>query len=159
VKFLKTDGDYLVFQFKSGEKRVFLELLQLYPLVPPNHARVSASAEKPDIKASQDLLEEALAEHRSENKKQLEAMLNEPRRFKETPTGFLLLLSPGQLEWLLQVLNDIRVGSWLRLGSPDEKKGKTLRLSLQNARYFWAMELSGQFQYALMSAGKAGESA
>ena len=108
------------------------------------------------MQSNQHLLEEALAEHRNENKKQLDAMLQEPGRFEDSPTGYRLSLSAGQVEWLLQVFNDIRVGSWLQLGSPDEKKGKRLRINLKNARYVWAMELSGHFQYVLLSARDAG---
>jgi hypothetical protein len=152
VKFLKADGDNLVFQIGKREKKLLTDLLKLYPLVPPAHHRIGGAPDAPDAEANQHLLEEALAEHRSENKAQLEAMLREPERFQETPTGFRLSLTSSQVEWLLQVLNDIRVGSWILLGSPDEKRGKRLRLSMQNARYAWAMELSGHFQYILLTA-------
>jgi hypothetical protein len=128
-----------------------LEVLKLYPLVPPAHYRISDSTTKPGAESNQQLLNESLAEHRAENKKQLEVMLDSPNRFQEESNGWLLRLSPTELEWLLQVLNDIRVGSWLQLGSPDEKKGKRLRLSLHNARYLWAMELAGHFQAALLA--------
>jgi hypothetical protein len=67
-----------------------------------------------------------------------------------------MALTEHQIEWLLQVLNDIRVGSWLALGSPDEKQGKQLRLNLQSAQYLWTMELCGQFESALLSAREPG---
>jgi hypothetical protein len=150
VKFLSAEGDDLVFELGRREKTLLLDILKLYPLVPPAHHRLSASSDAPSAEANQRLLDEALAEHRGENKNLLQAMLREPDRFQQTPTGFRLRLSPYQLEWLLQVLNDVRVGSWLNLGSPDENQGKRPRLSLHNARYFWAMELSGHFQQALL---------
>jgi hypothetical protein len=152
VKFLKAEDGRLVFQLGRREKNLLFELLRLYPLVPPAHHRLSQTAESSEMETDQHLLDEALTEHRQENRTQLEAMLAEPKRFQETPTGFRLGLSAGELEWLLQVLNDIRVGSWLHLGSPDEKQGKRLRLSTQNARYLWAMELAGHFQSVLLSA-------
>jgi hypothetical protein len=152
VKFFKLDGDNLVFQLGRREKSLFLEMLKLYPLVPPAHHRISSSDQAPGAEANQHLLDEAVAEHRAENKKQLEAMLQEPSRFVETSSAYRLTLSPAEVEWLLQVLNDIRVGSWLQLGAPDEHKGKRVRLSVQNARYLWAMELAGHFQYVLLSA-------
>jgi hypothetical protein len=150
VNFLKTEGDNLVFGLGRREKALLLELLRMYPLVPPAHHRLSTAADAPGADSNQPLLDEALAEHRAENRKQLEAMLEEPNRFRAQSGGFRLMLSPYELEWLLQVLNDVRVGSWLHLGSPDEKQGRRVRLSLQNARYLWAMELSGQFQQALL---------
>jgi hypothetical protein len=152
VKFLKAEGDNLVFQLGRREKTLLLELLKLYPLVPPAHHRISSSGDAPAAAGNQQLLDEALTEHRNENKRLLQAMLGEPERFQAAPGGYRFILSPYQLEWLLQVLNDVRVGSWLHLGSPDEKEGRRVRLSLQNARYLWAMELSGHFQQALLMA-------
>jgi hypothetical protein len=152
VKFLKLDGDKFVFQIGRREKSLLRDLLQLYPVVPLTHHQIGRSTPSPSMEPNQKLLEEALREHREENKKALEAMLKEPERFEEVPGGFHCVLSQFQLEWLLQVLNDIRVGSWLNLGSPDERHGKPLELNLQNARYLWAMELSGHFQMVLLSA-------
>jgi hypothetical protein len=153
LKFLKTDGDNLVFQIGRREKTVLGELLGLYPVVPPAHYKISSTEQTPAMEGNQHLLEEALAEHRAENKQQLQAMMSDPDRFRETSSGLHLSLNPTQVEWLLQVLNDIRVGSWILLGSPDPKRGKRAALSLKSARHFWAMELAGHFQYVLLSAG------
>ena len=101
----------------------------------------------------QKLLEETLAERQRQNKQQLLAMLKDPQRFKETAGGGCrLTLTPSQMEWLLQVVNDIRVGSWLVLGQPDEKKGKPIELNNENARYYAAMEFCGYLQLALLDA-------
>ena len=51
-------------------------------------------------------------------------------RFTWRKTGCRLSLSQADLEWLLQILNDIRVGSWVILGSPEEK----LEVNLLNER-------------------------
>jgi hypothetical protein len=104
------------------------------------------------IEESQRLLEEALTEHRRENRKQLDAMLSDAQRFREHDEGYLFTLSPAQTEWLLQVLNDVRVGSWLILGCPDEKHGKPIKLTDRNSHYLWAMEMGGYFQYELLNA-------
>jgi hypothetical protein len=155
VKFVKADGDNnLVFQLGRREKALLLELLKLYPVIPSAHYRISGTP-SPEPDPNQQLLEESLAEHRNENARELDAMLHEPGRFQDTPAGYRLVLSPSSVEWLLQVLNDIRVGSWLHLGSPDEKKGKHLHLTLDNARYLWAMEMSGVFQSVLLAAREA----
>lgn len=152
MKYVTTENDHLVFQIGKREKALLLDLLQMYPLVPPDHHRLTTESDSPGQEANQLLLEEALAEHRRENRKQLEAMLQEPHRFRVAPTGYRLHLTPSEVEWVLQLLNDIRVGSWLLLGSPDAHQGKRLRLNLQNARYLWAMELAGHFQNVLLSA-------
>ena len=78
-------------------------------------------------------------------------MLREPGRFAAGQNGLRFSLRAPQMEWLLQVLNDIRVGSWLILGSPDQA-GKPIVLNEQTAPYFWSMEMSGYFQSALLEA-------
>ena len=56
------------------------------------------------------------------------------------------------MDWLLQVLNDIRVGGWLLLGEPDEKKGKSIQVNAQNLQHYAAMEFCGLFQMTLLDA-------
>ena len=101
--------------------------------------------------SSQRLLEESLAEQRAENKRQIQAFLTDERRFEPAETGWRFSLSAAELEWLLQVLNDVRVGSWIQLGSPDEKL-ETKLLNDKTAPHFWAMEMAGHFQMGMLAA-------
>lgn len=134
----------------QGEKQLLFELLKLYPRTPPAHYKLSKAARLPDQEASQQLLDEALEEQRTQNKKQVEELLTDPLRLRETETGCRIALSRGDVEWLLQVLNDIRVGSWILLGSPEPKLEINL-LTEKTAPDFWAMELAGQIQMHLLS--------
>ena len=135
----------LLLQLGRQEKRSLVELLKLYPRLPAAHQKLSKNSKVSEN--SQSLLEEALKEQHAENKKQLESLLFNPKRFRETETGVRMTLTPGDLEWLLQVLNDIRVGSWVRLGCPENKMEP---LSEETAPDFWAMEISGLFQMQLL---------
>jgi len=143
----------LVFHLGKRDKQFFLEVLKLYPRMPSAHQRLSKTAPVPDEKSNQhqQLLDEALAEQRAENKKLLDELLADSDRFKETETGARLSLLAGDVEWLLQVLNDIRVGSWVRLGSPEPKL-EFAELNHLTAPDYWAMELSGYFQVHLLRA-------
>ena len=47
------------------------------------------------------------------------------------------------MDWVLQVLNDVRVGSWVLLGSPEEL---AMDLNEKTAPHFRAMEMAGYFQ-------------
>jgi hypothetical protein len=152
VKFVKKDGDQFVFQIGKREKRLLFEVLKLYPLVPAAHHRVSKAADRRQLTENQKLLEESLAERRRENQRQLLDMLNEEQRLREVDGGYHVTLGASQIEWLLQVINDIRVGSWLILGEPDEKKGKPIALNNENGRYFAAMEFCGYCQMTLLDA-------
>jgi hypothetical protein len=149
VNLIQTSGGRLVFHLEKREKQLLIEVLKLYPRIPPAHQPLSKSRCVPDPDASQTLLDEALAEQRQENKKQLEALLAAPYRFRETQAGCHLSLSASELEWILQILNDIRVGSWVRLGSPEKK---IKELNERTAPDIWAMELAGSFQMQLLEA-------
>jgi hypothetical protein len=150
VRLLRSDQRGFVFHLGEREKRLLLQTLQLYPLVPASHHRLARTGDSPEDNERQRLLDEALAEHRRETRRQVQAMLDEPRRFQETQSGFQLSLSAAQIEWLLQVLNDIRVGSWLALGEPEQ--GEEPEPNRNNTHCFLALELCGSFESALLAA-------
>jgi hypothetical protein len=156
VKLLRAGKNGHVFHLGQREKQLLLETLKLYPLVPAAHHRLSKAGKGPNADEDQRILEEALAEQRQENRRQVLAMLNEPQRFREKKSGFELTLTPAQVEWLLQVLNDVRVGSWLTLGEPEP--GEEPELTKQNVKYHVAMELCGLFESALLVALGVSES-
>jgi hypothetical protein len=149
MKLVKATNNKFVFELGQREKRSLPQTLKLYPCVPSAHHVLSKSGRLPDAAANQQLLDEALAEQRAEHKKQVQALLADPRRFEHTETGARLSLSPADVEWLMQVLNDIRVGSWVILGSPENKPAD---LTAANAPHFLAMEMAGYFQMQLLEA-------
>ena len=149
MKLIQATKNRLVFQLGQREKRLLLQVLKLYPRVPSAHQRLSKSGRLPEPEANQRLLDEALAEQRAENKKQLQALMVDQRRFQETETGCRLSLSRAEVEWVLQVLNDIRVGSWVRLGSPEQKAAD---LNEKTVPDFAAMETAGYFEAQFLEA-------
>jgi hypothetical protein len=149
MKLVRSTKTRLVFDLGQREEQMLLRLLKLYPCVPPAHHVLSKAGQLPDSEANQQLLDEALAEQRAQNKKQLQTLLAEPRRLEPTESGARLSLSPVEAEWFMQVLNDIRVGSWILLGSPD---GKPMELTPVKAPHFVAMERAGYFQMQLLEA-------
>ena len=151
MKLRKADQGQFFFQIGKREKLLLFEVLKFYPLIPASYSRGGHSKQTGE-ESSRKLIEEALAEQRQENKRQLKAMLEDPARFTEHDGGWQFSMSQCELEWLLQVLNDIRVGSWIRLGSPDPKEERRAELSGQSAPYFWAMELCGHFESVLLHA-------
>ena len=153
MKLIRTTKTRVLFHLGHWEAHLFLEILSLYPCLPPAHQKLSKASPRPDSDANQQLLDEALAEHRAENKKQLRALLADERRFAPTETGGRLSLPPADVEWVLQVLNDIRVGSWVRLDSPDEKP---VKLNEKTAPHYRAMEIAGYFEAQLLEALERG---
>ena len=149
MKLIRSSKATLLFQLSRREGSLLLQVLKLYPRVPSAHQPLSKSDRLPDREENQRLLDEALAEQRAANKKQLQTLLADPQRFQRTDTGPRLWLSRVEAEWVLQVLNDIRVGSWIILGSPEDKiEG----LDEKTASDFWAMEMAGYFEAELLAA-------
>jgi hypothetical protein len=151
LNFIKFDGKQFVFHISARDKSWLMDLLRLYPLIPATHARLHVSRDKPDAE-KQQLLEQALAEQRTKHREQTLAMLNEPNRFQKITAGFRFNLTPEQLDWLLQVLNDIRVGSWIMIGEPDEQQEIEIEVTEKNAPYLWTMQLAALFQSVLLKA-------
>lgn len=149
MKLERTAPDDFLLRLSAREKQIFFDTLKLYPLVSATHHRLT-KAEDAQSAENQLLLEESLAQHRTENRRQLEAMLTDPERLKKSGAGFRLQLKVTDIDWLLQVLNDVRVGSWLHLGEPDEDKPP--EITPENFQYALAMEVCGAFQSALLAA-------
>jgi hypothetical protein len=149
VKFIKADKGNCHFQIAVKEKELLFKMLRLYPVIPTAHYRLSKSEDRPE---DQELLDAALAEQRAANKKPLLAMMQAKSRFRKNQNGYRFSIPAGQMEWLLQVLNDVRVGSWLALGSPDGPEKILGALNNRTAPHFWAMEISGHFQAVLLEA-------
>ena len=149
MRLVRATKTRLYFHLGRREERLLRQVLKLYPRVPSAHHALSKSDWLPNREANQRLLDEALAEQRAECKQQIAALLADPRRLAHTETGGRLSLSPAEVEWVLQVLNDIRVGSWIILGAPEQRLPE---LNETTAPNFLAMEMAGYFQAQLLEA-------
>jgi hypothetical protein len=159
MKFLpgqKTDAAErsFMFQIDAREEGLLLVILRLYPVLENGYHRLSKDPQNAGS-AEQRLLEESMAQQRAAHRRKLDELFLAPQRFfKQAAGGRRLILSGEQFEWLLQVLNDIRVGSWVRLGCPDLEASAPSAPTRASARYLEAMHLSGHFQMALLEAVK-----
>jgi hypothetical protein len=151
VKPIKGAKDRVTFLIEKSEKQLLLEVLKLYPMIKSGHQSLSKSEKKPE---DDELLQEALAEHRMENKRALDEMMSSKSRFRKLKGQdiYRFSLKTSDADWLLQVLNDIRVGAWMELGSPEETKDTFAALDENTAPYYWAMEVAGHFQMTLLQA-------
>ena len=124
MKFLRTQkGGHGVaafaFQMSREELDWLLATLRLYPMLPGDYHQITISNAE-ELKAGQSLLEEAMAQQRADHKQKLDRFLASPGRFRvEGPDLYRFNVTGDQLEWLLQILNDVRVGCWVKLGKPE----------------------------------------
>jgi len=137
---------------------MLFSLLQRYPAIGAAHFRNRTPAKDGDARKNQELIEEALAEQQKESRKQLEQMLAEKGRFVENDFGYTFKLSHSEIEWMLQMLNDVRVGSWIQLGEPNPDSPEKPPLNEQTVMLYWSMEIAGLFQSSLLEAMNPAES-
>ena len=152
MKRISADDKAIVFLLNERERDALVQILQTYPVLPPAHQAVSKELKEAQVTEYQHLLNEALAEQRAAYLRQLHAWLAAPGRFRKTKTGLRLKLARADSEWLLQVLNDIRVGHWLRLGSPEISELNPESLEPKLVPAWVAMQLSGLFQMSILEA-------
>lgn len=155
MNLLKREKNRFTFHLPKREKQLLLAVLGRYPLVPARHQPLSKSAAPDRNESNQRLLDEALAEQRQENRRRLRTLLEDTRHFRKAQTGWHLVLSGSEVEWLLQVLNDVRVGSWVLLGAPADDLWN-FDLNEQTAPHAWTMEVAGWYEAALLEALQPG---
>ena len=149
-------GDAPIFRFQISklEKALLLATAQLYPVLDPADHHLTRDPDEAEP-AEQRLLEEAMARQRDEHKAKLDMFLaGEPPAFTDETDDIYMNLKREELEWLLQILNDIRVGSWIKIGSPEMDQVRRGGLSAEDARSVAAMDMGAYFQSALLEAFK-----
>jgi hypothetical protein len=146
MKFLGHDGEKFSLVFAPEERALLVHLLSLYPLVPESYHILTKDKKLPKRDENQQLLDEALNVQRVQNKKEVVAFVADPQRFVEEDGNFHADFLRSELEWLLQVVNDVRIGCWIALGSPGYETKKKLKPSKEAVRHTMFMELAGAFE-------------
>lgn len=150
MKLVRTkDGGFLL-RLTLHERRLLEDLLRGYPLIPSSYHRLCKTADPRQIAVDQKLLDEAVAARKTENQRRWLTALQEPGRFRTTGDIHALTLKADEIEWFLQLLNDIRVGSWLNLGCPDPGENLPSDPTEADLGYYVAMEFCGIVQSLLL---------
>lgn len=152
MKLIRISGDRFDFEFYGEEKDLFLHVLNLYPLVPASHHRLTRQGRLKQQAENQQLLDDALKAQKLANKEAISALLNEPGRFAGGGQACRAHFGRAEVEWLLQVLNDVRIGSWIALGSPGYPQKKQPRLDKESPRHLMIMEIAGAFEMFFLGA-------
>lgn len=153
VKEKEPDQRWFVFQLDKQEMECLLTALGYYPVLELYYQPLSRHAGVDEEK--QRLLEEVTRDRRNDRKKEVHAFLSNPKYFHwDSPGHYRLTLTPLEVEWLLQVLNDIRVGCWSHLGSQELDQMTEENLDEEQCRERAIMDLCGYFQMGLLQAFK-----
>ena len=119
MKLVRQTRDGWKYHLNQREGDCLRSLLNQFPITAQIPAQISRTDADPKSIEREKLLNESLAEHRTELKQQA-ANLLAPGKFKPGEKSFLLALNPEEREILLQILNDIRIGCWRVLGEPED---------------------------------------
>ncbi|MCD6051542.1 MAG: Leucyl/phenylalanyl-tRNA--protein transferase [Verrucomicrobia bacterium] len=146
MKLLQRNEAEVIFQLGVREYEAFQRLLALYPMVPEGYSQLSRFSDPKELGADEELLKESLAESKRSGQKAIQEMFADGRHFEHVSRAWLLKLLPGEVEWLLQVCGDIRVGSWIKLGSPNNQQERALKLTPENLDYFLPLQMMSNLQ-------------
>ena len=154
MKPVRKNKDGWQYHLNQGEGDCLRSLLSQFPITANAPAKMSRTDSDPQTVDREKLLNESLAEHRKELKKQA-ANLLAPGKFKRGEKGYVLALNLEEREILLQILNDIRIGSWHVLGEPEELEPETPPQTEKELVFYSLMNLAGYFEAALLHAAGA----
>lgn len=152
MKLLRQSGDGFEMEFAREEKGLLFHLLGMYPLVPAGHHKLTGTKRIRNQKENQELLDETIQSQRKANQEEIILLVSKPGRFTDLGETSRAVFQRDELEWLLQVLNDVRVGCWIMLGSPAAPDEATLHNDKKAFPNLVMMEIAGGFQMFFLSA-------
>ena len=137
------------FRFEQAEREWFRHILNLYPV------------QQTPLKAIEDaganeLLEKGLAEGRNKLRDDAEIFLKAGRLEIDAEFNEFwdLTLTAVEIEELLQILNNVRVGLWIKMGKPEPSIEELLptKPSEEQVRAHMLMHVCAAWQGAFMGA-------
>lgn len=126
-------------------------IASMFPLVPPDYHQATRDGLSGSVPIDPALLRESLAAHTAELRARVRGWIQRVPS-PSARKGVVLRLTSADLEHWLQVLNDVRVGSWIRLGCLDPAALRGLELTSANERHLFLMEFCGRVQARLLEA-------
>lgn len=155
MKLYWRDADRLMFKLTKREHEALMTTLRLAPLFPRGNSPISRDSTQLSeaVPSAQADLDEALADHRLEQTEGITRLLTDPKRCAKFGSGaWKLTLTVSDADRMLQVLNEIRVGAWEKLGRPDFEEGSRPEVTEENFLCFWAFQLTDVFEGQLLAA-------
>ena len=149
MKLVKQRGETWQYELNQVEADLLKQLLKNLPFTGNVPVKISKADADPKSIEREKLLNESLAEHRKELKKQANNLIV-AGKLNSGEKGHLLALSAEEREILLQILNDIIVGCWQALGEPETMELHTPRDSKPAQAYQRLMDLAGYFEHHLV---------
>jgi hypothetical protein len=148
MRLLKQSGAGWKYELNQNEGILLRALVKEFPLAAATVVKISRTGADPKSAERERLLNESLAQHRQDLKRQARKLL--AARLKPGKAGWRLSVNVDEREVLLQLLNDIRVESWHALGEPENLDTLPPLPSEADLRHHNLMQLAGYFEYKIV---------
>lgn len=155
MKLIERTADRLVFGLGSREKTFLERLLSYYPILPDASPRLTREPVA-ELAEADLLLQDSLREQKLELSGWLRLHLAEGEALRRSATGWRLSLTAPEIDRMLQVLNELRIGAWTKLGCPEALDNESLSNLPGAVPFFAIMTLAGQFQMNFLHALEGG---
>ena len=152
MKLLSHVGDRLVFLLSDRDHRAWRHLARLSGETrrrQPGISRGPSPSLPPGVKAE---FSAAVQDSRTFAGKFLRLLANDSTHMVRGTGGYGLTVTRAEFETLLQALNDIKLGLWEQMGSPDLEKGESPGLNLENLRRLHSIDIVNLLQMQLLQA-------
>ena len=143
------------YHLDQKEADILLGLVRQFPFTEMGPVQISRTGKSPKNSEREKLLAESLAEHRKELKK-LAVNLLGGNKWRKSGKDRWLTLDSGSREVLLQILNDIRVGSWHAVGEPEVTE---ILSTGKDPAHRHLMDLAAYFEMGLLESEDSPEDA
>jgi hypothetical protein len=140
----------LVFSLGAHEKGFLERLLGFYPLMPATGHGLTRDSRDDTLAEATRFLQESLRDARAEHSRWLRECFVAGDALTPEGESWRLILDADGAERLLRILNDLRVGAWMRLGCPEAAFEEELTNSPKWAPFYAIMMLAGQFEMELI---------
>ncbi|HEV2437671.1 MAG TPA: hypothetical protein VG077_16880 [Verrucomicrobiae bacterium] len=152
MKLLKQSEAGWKYELNQKEGILLRTLVKEFPLTAATSVKIVRTGADARSVERERLLNESLAQHRLEVKKQAGKLL--AANLKAGKDGWRLSVSANEREVLLQLLNDIRVESWHALGEPETLDTLPAPPSEADLRHYNLMQLAGYFEWKMLEASQ-----
>ncbi len=152
MKIFEKNHSALIIELDATETKLLKHILSDYPLAPNESRRLSAFADADELQEHTRLLQSSLNEHTRANRAKLQHWMASPETWQPRQNRTLLTIKTKDRNWLLQILNDLRIGSWQKLHCPGQEELAAVELHPESAYPLWTMEISGLLQTLILNA-------
>lgn len=149
MKFLRRVKDRYLIELDAEDAILWSAVLTRFPMVPAAHHQISKEPEAAPAEA-QKLLHEAMEAEKAGLRQRIEPFVRQMAK-GVADDAVRLHLTAEEIDWLLRVANDVRVGTWLKLGAP-EVIDRPPKSADPDAPVMWLlMEMAGVMEVFLLN--------